>query len=313
MIALDVKSLIRSLGSSTGLGGLASAVGFVRSNGLLAAILSSAEGRAGLGIVAFFVVLAAIAPYVAPYNPYATDPSAILQPPSPQHLFGTDESGHDLFSQTIVATRISLIVGFAATLITVLIGTLAGLAAGYMGGLVDEALMRFADFFLVVPPVVLMVVLGAVIGPSLTNVIVAIGLLSWSPVARVVRSMVLSIKEWPFVEASRGLGAGGRVLVFKHILPQTMPVVLANAMTSVANAVFAHAALAFLGVASVNDLSWGTILHFAYTSGALTAGKWWYFLPPGLMLLLMVYGFMLLGYPLEEYYNPRLREGSPEI
>jgi peptide/nickel transport system permease protein len=270
-------------------------------------IIANKRSMAGVSIIALYVILAVLAPYTSPYSPYQTDVNSILQPPSLQHLFGTDDAGRDLFSENMYAIWTSLIVGLFATLVTVVVGTVVGLVSGYYGGLLDEVLMRVTDFLLIVPPVMLMIVIGALLGSSLVNIILVIGLLSWSPIARVIRSMVLTVKEWPFVEASRAMGAGDKLIMFKHIFPIIAPVVFANSMLSVANAIFSHAALLFLGVGNINDISWGTILHFAYTSGSFTAGYWWYFTPPGIMLLGLVVGFMLLGVGLEETYNPRLR------
>ena len=296
--------LARAVGVSLGLkagvvvGGLRSA---------LNAVVSNRKSRVGLAVILAYVALAILAPFISPYSPYETDINSILQPPSPQHLFGTDDAGRDLFTENMYAISTSLIVGLFATLVTILVGTVVGLVSGYYSGVVDEVLMRVTDFLLIVPPVMLMIVVGSLLGSSLLNIILVIGLLNWSPIARVIRSMVLTVKEWPFVEASRSMGAGDRLIMFKHIFPIVAPVVFANSMLSVANAIFSHAALVFLGVGNINDISWGTILHFAYTSGSFTAGYWWYFTPPGLMLLGLVLGFMLLGVGLEEVYNPKLR------
>jgi peptide/nickel transport system permease protein len=230
-----------------------------------------------------------------------------LTPPNGKHWLGTNEVGQDLFSLNIYGARISLIVGFLAAGVAITIGVIVGLVSGYFGGWIDEILMRITDFFLVVPALVLMIIVAALLGPSLINVIIVIGVLSWSSTARIVRSMVLSIKEWPFVEAARAVGGGDFYIIFRHILPNTMPVVYANAALAISNAIFSQAALVFLGVGNVSDISWGSILHYAFASGALSIGAWWYFVPPGLFILLLIYGFILIGYSLEEILNPRLR------
>lgn len=269
---------------------------------------SNKLGVVGLGIVMFFVFIAVAAPLLARYDPYQTDPNAYLLPPSQEHWFGTNEVGQDLFSLNIYGARISLLVGFTAALVAVSIGALIGLVSGYYGGLIDEILMRITDFFLVIPPIILMIIIGAVLGPSLINVIMIIGLLSWSPTARVVRSMVLSVKEWSFIEAVRALGGGDSRILFKHILPNVAGVIYANMALATSNAIFSHAAMVFLGVGNVNDISWGMILHFAFASGALSTGKWWYFVPPGIFIVLVILGFVLIGFSLEEIFNPRLRK-----
>jgi len=264
-------------------------------------------GVAGLFIVLFFITIALLAPFISRYSPEQTDPSAYLEPPNFQHWFGTNEVGQDLFSLNVYGARISLLVGFSAALIAVFIGSLIGLVSGYYGGLLDEILMRITDFFLVVPPIILMIIIGSILGSSLMNVIIVIGILSWSPTARVVRSMVLSIKEWPYVEAIKALGGSDKRIIFRHILPNTTSVIYANMALSASNAIFSHAAMVFLGVGDVNDLSWGMILHYAFASGALSSGCWWYFVPPGIFIVMLIFGFVLIGFSLEELFNPKLR------
>ena len=266
----------------------------------------STIGMVGWGIVASFVVIALIAPIISPYNPYAIS-NAYLQHPSLLHLFGTNQEGQDLFSQNMYGTRIPLLVGSTAALVAVLMGLIIGLFSGYFGGILDEILMRVTDFFLVVPAIVLMIVISALIGGTLTNVILIIGGLSWPMTARVVRSMVLSIKEWPFVEVAKSSNGGSIYIMFKHILPNVMPVVFANAALSVANAIFTQSALVFIGVGDVTDLSWGNIMHFAYINGTITAGIWWYMIPPGIFIVLLTVGFIFLSTSFESIFNPRTR------
>ncbi len=264
-------------------------------------------GLVGLIIIIFFVLMAITAPFVAPYNPNETNPDLFITPPSSSHLFGTNEIGQDLFSRNLYGAQISLIVGFSAAIVTVFVGLIIGLISGYFGGIIDEILMRITDFFLVIPAIVFMIIISALVGPSLLNVIMVIGLLSWSPTARIVRSMVLSIKEWPFIESARANGAGHLYIMFRHIVPNVIPIVFANMTLAISNAIFSQAALVFLGVGDVNDISWGNILHFALSSGAISAGDWWYVVPPGLFIILLILGFILVGYSLEEILNPRLR------
>ena len=252
------------------------------------------------------VLIALLAPYISPYDPLKADPTAMFQPPSAKHLFGTNEVGEDILSGIIWGTRVSLMVGVLATTVAVLVGTLVGVTSGYMGGFVDEVLMRVVDFFLVVPNIVLAMVTASLLGPSLMNIIVVIGLLSWSGTARIVRSSVLVFKEMPFVEASRVAGGSTTHILRKHILPNVMPLVYATATLNIANAIFVQSALAFLGVGNIMDLSWGQMLHFAYKSGAIMAGYYWYALPPGAMIGLSVLAFSLSGYGLDEILNPKL-------
>jgi len=271
--------------------------------------LSNRKGSVGLAILLVLVFMALLAPVISPYKPTQIDPTAILQPPSAKHLLGTNEVGEDILSLIIWGSRISLLVGFLATFVAVLVGTAVGVVAGYMGGLTDEALMRITDFFLVIPAVVLAIVVAAVLGNTLLNVILIIGLLSWPSTARVVRSATLVYKQMPFVEASKCAGAGTAYILRKHILPNVLPLVYANTSLTIANSIFTQAALVFLGVGDINDISWGQILHFAYASGAITAGDYWYAVPPGLMIVVAVLGFALTGYALDEVLNPKLKAG----
>ncbi|PUA32267.1 MAG: peptide ABC transporter permease [Zestosphaera tikiterensis] len=264
-------------------------------------------GMAGLIIIVVYVIIAILAPYITFHNPSETNPSKVFLPPNKDYWFGTNEVGQDLYALNIYGTRISLIVGFLAALVATFIGTTIGLVSGYYGGLLDEILMRTTDFFLVIPPLVLMIVVGAILGPSMTNAILIIGMLSWSPTARVVRSMTLSVKERPFIESAKAIGASDFTIIFKHILPNVMPAIWANMTLAVSTAIFSYAAMIFLGVGDVNDVSWGMILHYAFTSGALSAGMWWYFVPPGLFIVLLTFAFVLVGYSLEELFNPKLR------
>ncbi|ACL11191.1 Peptide ABC transporter, permease protein [Desulfurococcus amylolyticus 1221n] len=268
--------------------------------------------KIGLTIILVYIVLTALTPYITSYRPEDTDPSSIFQPPNSKHWFGTDEMGRDLFTLNIYSIKTSLIVGLSAAAITAIIGLVVGLISGYYGGLVDEVLMQVVNFLLTIPSIVLMIVIGSIIGSSIASVILIIGLLNWSPIARVVRSIVLSLKEWAYIEAARSLGASNSWIIIRHILPAVIPVTIANTVLSVSTAIFSHAALVFMGVGSIGDWNWGLILYNAYTSGALTAGIWWYFIPPGTMLVALAYSIMLIGNGLEKEFNPRLPQTSSQ-
>lgn len=265
------------------------------------------KGVAGLTIVSFFSVMAIFANFISPYNPQLTNPALFLLGPSSAHIFGTNTLGQDLFSRDVYGARISLIVGIAAGAVAVAIGLVAGLVSGYMGGVIDEIIMRIVDFFIVIPALVFMIIVAALLGPSLVNVIAVIGLLSWAPTARIIRSMVLSIREWPFVESAKANNAGNGYIMFRHIFPNVTSVLYGNAMLAISSAIFTQAALVFLGVGNVTSISWGGIIREAYTTGALTAGDVSYVLPPGIFIFVLIFGFILMGYALEEIMNPRLR------
>jgi peptide/nickel transport system permease protein len=261
----------------------------------------------GAGILVAFIVMAALAPYIAPFNPTQVFLSETLQAPSWKHPFGTNESGQDLFSQVLYGSQASLIVGFVAALIAASIGTLLGITAGYFGQVVRNLIMRITDFFIVIPSLVLMIVLASVLSPSLTSVILAIGFVGWTGTARVVMAQTLSVKEHAFIEASKSAGAGDFFVLRHHVLPNVMPVVFAQTVLVIAYAILYEAVLTFLGLGNPTQITWGQILQFAFTSGAITTA-WWYVLPPGLSIMLVVLGFSLTGYSLDEIFNPRVKK-----
>ena len=222
-------------------------------------------------------------------------------------ILGTDHWGRDIWSQIVYGARISLFVGLFAAFIGVVIGLIVGLAAGYVGHIVDEILMRSTDILLVLPTLPLLLVLIAVLGPSLINLIILIGFLGWMGFARVVRSQVLSLKERPFVEAAKAIGAGKFHIITRHILPNVMSLVYVSLALSVPSAILAEAALSFLGLFDPTVISWGRMLHDAQAvEGGLD--KWWWWLPPGLSIALVSVSFILLGYAIDEILNPKLRK-----
>jgi peptide/nickel transport system permease protein len=278
------------------------------SKGGNAAILALRERPSailGFFIVAFFVVMAIIGPTIAPYSPVRRS-GPIYAPPSTEHWLGTDDSGVDVLSEMLYGGRTSLIVGFAAALVAMIIGGGIGLLAGYAGGGTDVVLMRITDYFLVIPDLVLMIVVATVFGPSLLHVILVIGLLLWTSTARIVRAQVKSVRERVYVRRARSLGSRHRRIVFQHILPQVAPLLIATTVLTIAYAIFDESALAFLGV-GVPGVSWGTMLEHAFDRTAMTQGAWWAFVPPGLAIALVVVGCYLMGQAIEDALNPRLR------
>ena len=220
-------------------------------------------------------------------------------------ILGTDQYGSDLWSQLVNGSLISLYVGLLSAILSVGLGLIVGLSSGYMGKYVDEVLMRFSDMLLVVPTLPLLIVLIAVIGPGLENLILVIGLLGWMGFARLVRSQVLTLKERPFVEAARAVGAGKIHIMGKHILPNVMSLVYVSLATSVPGAIVAEAALSFLGFYDPSRMSWGRMLYEAQGSGGVR--YWWWVIPPGLCIALLAIAFIMLGFALDEVFNPRLR------
>jgi peptide/nickel transport system permease protein len=220
-------------------------------------------------------------------------------------LLGTDNIGQDLWSQLVYGSRISLAVGLLAAAIGVALGLIVGLAAGFIGSTVDEVLMRFSDLLLVIPFLPLMMVLVSIMGAGIENLIIIIGFLGWMGFARVIRSQVLSLKERPFIEAARSIGAGRTHIIVRHIIPNVMPLVYVTLASSVPGAITLEASLAFLGFSDPIRMSWGRMLNGAFfTSGSLS---WWWVVIPGLCIALLAMAFILLGFALDEVMNPRLR------
>jgi peptide/nickel transport system permease protein len=217
---------------------------------------------------------------------------------------GTDDSGYDVFTQFVYGARLSLIVGVTATIIGIGLGLLVGLLAGYLGKLVDEVLMRFTDMMLVIPSLPLLIVLVAVLGQSLTNIVFVLGFLGWMGFARLVRSQVLSLRERPFIEAAKASGAGTGYIVVRHIFTNIVSLTYVNLALSVPAAIVGEAALSFLGLGSLTETTWGRMLAEA-RGGVLL--PWWWIVPPGLGIAVLSLSFILLGFGFDAIFNPRLR------
>lgn len=269
----------------------------------------SKMGMAGLIILVFFALVAVLAPVLA--DARGLDPTVaegpILAPPSLEYPLGTDDLGRSVLTLTIWGSRISLLVGLLATVVSMVVGSAVGIVAGYRGGLWDRILMRLTDWFLVIPWLALAITLAAIFGQSLFVIVMVIGLTSWAGTARLVRSQTLSIKERPFVERARGLGAGNWQLVRLHVLPNVFPVIFANTILTVALSILSETTLSFLGLGDPLRVSWGAILEIAFEAGASTLGAWWWLGAPGVCIVLVVLAFTMCGYALDEIVNPRLR------
>jgi peptide/nickel transport system permease protein len=270
-------------------------------------LLGTWRGRLGLAVLGLFVFLAIFGEAIAPYDPQASSLD-VLAAPSGDHLLGTTEQGSDVLSQLLAGARVSIVVGFAAALISAVLGSAVGLASGYFGGWTDRILDALENWFLVIPTLPLMIVLARLLEPSLGVLILVIGLTSWAGTGRIVRAQVLTLRERAFVERARALGAKDRYIIRTHILPNTLPLIFANTVLIVAVAILSEAALSFLGLGDPTQISWGTMLENAFEAGAPSAEAWWYVVPPGLCITTLVLAVAVLGYLFEEYINPRLRE-----
>jgi len=264
----------------------------------------------GLAVLIFFIVVALCAPLLAdPEGLEVTKATGgVLEPPSSEYWLGTDDNGRSVLTMLIWGARVSLFVGLMATLISMLIGTLIGLTSGYFGGWTGSILFRFTEWFLVIPFLPLAIVLASVLGRSLLNIVVVIGVVSWPGTALLIRAQTLSIKERAYLERSRALGAGHAHLIRKHVLPNVTPIVFANTTLTVAVAILSETTLSFLGLGDPTRVSWGSMLDDAYSVGAMTTGSWWFFVPPGVCVVLVVLAFTLVGQALEDVLNPRLRD-----
>lgn len=265
--------------------------------------LANPLALSGFIIIDAIMVLALFAPLIAPYDPNSIDVKAILLPPSPQHLMGTDGLGRDVFSRMLFGARISLLVGIVAVGIATLIGVVLGAISGYYRGWVDVFIMRMVDVMLSIPTFFLILAVIAFLTPSIWNIMVVIGLTSWMGVTRLVRAEFLSLRGREFVLASQTLGAKDARLIFTHLLPNSLTPVIVSSVLGVASAVLVESGLSFLGLGvQAPQASWGNIL---------TDGKeyiqfaWWLSLFPGLAILVTVLGYNLLGEGLRDVFDPR--------
>lgn len=278
-----------------------------RLKGFWALYKTSWIGMFGLLLVLAFIVVALIAPWVAPYDPRALVDRPFL-PPMEGHPLGTDQVGRDIYSQLLLGSRISLMVGLLASAFSVAIGTAIGLLSGYFRGPLDSILMRITDLFITLPSIPLMLILAALLGRSVWNIIFVIAITGWTGTARMVRAQTLSIKERPYVEAARSVGARDSQIMFRHILPNIIPLIFANAIVGIVNAILSESGLSFLGLGDPTKPSWGLILRYANEVGAMATGRLWFIIPPGICIMLIAIGFAFSSYSLDHILNPRLRE-----
>jgi peptide/nickel transport system permease protein len=272
--------------------------------------------KTGIVIVGIFVLLAVIGPYLAPYNPSAQNLTSGAVGPSIQHLFGTTSFGQDVLSQVLVGIRATMIVGVLAGLIATALSIIVGISAGYLGGWGDEGLSLLSNVFLVLPALPLLVVLLAYLPQKGdTPTILVLGLLGWPWGARVIRAQTLSIRNRDFVAAARETGDSAWRLIFFEIMPNEVSLIAASFVNTVIYAIGTSVALAFLGIADLNQWTLGTMLYWAESQSALQSNAWWWFIPPGVLVALIATGLVLLNFGIDEIGNPRLRDaaGSSKI
>jgi peptide/nickel transport system permease protein len=269
------------------------------------------RGMIGLAILTFFVAIAIASPLLV--SPDDLDPALasgpLHAPPQAGYLLGTDNFGRSVLDLLIAGARVSLTVGITAAIVAMLIGAVVGISAGYWGGTrVDTFLNAFTNWFLVIPWLALAIALATVLGASLFNVIIVIGITSWASTARLVRAQALTVRERSYVERSRAIGATNSYVMTRHILPNVFPVLFANTILMVALAILSETTLAILGLSDPTAISWGKTIEASFSSGAATAGWWWWLLPPGICIVLVTLAFTMVGYALDEVLSPRLRQ-----
>ena len=267
----------------------------------------NAGGMAGLAVLVIFVLLAIFAPVLVPPSQLDVTQATGMPylPPSSEFWLGTDDSGRSVLALVVWGARVSLIVGLAATVLSMVIGTTVGIVSGHYRGVFGGLLDRITDWFLVIPFLPLAIVLATVLGASLLNIIIVIGITSWPGTARLIRAQTLSVESRPYLERSRALGAGNVHQMLRHVLPNVMPLVLANTTLAVSISILSETTLSFLGLGDPTAVSWGTILEEGFQSGAVSQGAWWYIGPPGLCVVLVVLSFNLMGRAIEGILDPR--------
>jgi len=279
---------------------------------LASQLLKNRQALVGLGVIGFFVLVALFGPLLIEGDPKAKV-GDVFEPPSWDHVLGTDGGGADMLKLMVVGTRVSLLVGFAAAAVSALIGGTVGLMSGFYGGKTDTVLMRITDYFLVIPDIPLMIVVAALFGRSLTNIILIIGIIYWTSTARLVRAQTKSVRERVYVHRARALGAKNSRLIVRHVLPQVTPLLIANTVLLIAYSIFAETFITFLGLGDPSVVSWGRLIENAFTDDAILNNAWWAIVPPGLAVTIVVLACTMTGQAMEDSLNPRLRSGHLSV
>jgi peptide/nickel transport system permease protein len=267
---------------------------------------------AGLLIVVAFVVVAVASTLLLPHDA-KRKVGNVFQRPNAHHLLGLDGGGADMVALLVQGAAVSLIVGFAAAVVSAVIGGVVGLLSGFFGGRTDIVLMRITDYVLVIPDVPLMIIVAALFGRSLVNIVLIIGAIYWTTTARLIRAQVKSIRERVYVKRARAVGAGNARLIFRHVLPQVAPLLVANTVLLVALAIFAETYITFLGLGDPSVVSWGRLIENAFKDNAILNRAWWAIIPPGACVTLLILACTMIGQAMEDALNPRLRVGHLSV
>jgi peptide/nickel transport system permease protein len=262
----------------------------------------------GLAILVALTVLALAAPLFihASGLDVVNAPGQPISAPSARFLLGTDYAGRSILTLLIWGTRPSLAIGVMATVLTMIVGSSIGLAAGHYGGLASRILMALTDWFIALPALPLALALAAVLGQGDTSITIAIAVTSWPGTARLIRAQTLAVEARPFIERARALGARDGQLVLRQVLPNVAPFILVSGTLTVSGAIITEVTLEFLGLGNPTDVSWGSMLNQAFFQGAVTSGAWWYLLPPGIAIVIVALAFTMIGRSVENILNPRM-------
>ncbi|NOW87565.1 MULTISPECIES: oligopeptide ABC transporter permease [Clostridium] len=273
---------------------------------ILTRFLKNKLAAIGFCLLIIFVLAAIFAPFLSGYGRDTIDLMNIESQPSLRHLFGTDELGRDVFTRLLYGGRISLGIAVSATVLQLLIGVTLGCISGFYGGWIDNAIMRIVDTIMCFPFFVIAITVAALAGPSVWNVILIIGLLQWTGVARIVRAEILSIKQSEFIEAARAMGLNSFEIIINHLLPNTLSPVIVNATLAVAQGILMEAGLSFLGLGVKQpEPSWGNILSAAQSMRVLQY-EWWLWIPAGVLVFLSVLSINFVGDGLRDAFDPKM-------
>lgn len=272
---------------------------------ILGRVLRSKNAMIGLVVIVLLVLIAIFAPLISPFDPIAQDPLRTLYSPGSPYFFGTDQFGRDVFSRVLWGSRISLRIGLISVGIALVIGVAVGLVSGYYGGWIDSVLMRIIDIMLAFPGILLALAIVSVLGPSVTNLMVAVGISAIPEYARLTRGSVLSAREELYVDAARVVGAPNRLILWRHLLPNVITPIIVAATLGVGSAILVAAALSFLGLGSQPPTpEWGRMLS---DGRAFLQDQWWISTFPGLAIMLTVLATNMFGDGLRDALDPRLR------
>lgn len=265
-------------------------------------------GVVGLIALVLFALIAITAPLTvgADVQSVTKAPGNPMESPSGEFWFGTDQFGRDLLGLVLWGARVSLVVGLLAAVLSVAIGAVVGITAGHFRGAYATVIMRITDWFLVMPTLVLAIALATVMSRSLSTIILAIGVTTWPTTARLVRAQTLAVESRPYIERAKALGGGHSHIMSRHVLPNVMPLILAQTTLGISNAILSEATLAFLGLGDPTTTTWGGLLQDAREAGAVSSGHWWYLVPPGLAIGAVALAFTLCGRAVESVLNPKL-------